>query len=63
VTVSSDQIWCADRARVISMAFGSGTRTLTITNFEGSFANGDWVMVIQINRSTGERVNLHYVKL
>jgi hypothetical protein len=53
VTVSSDQIWCADRARVISMAFGSGTRTLTITNFEGSFTNGDWVMVIQINRSTG----------
>jgi hypothetical protein len=52
-TISSDQVLCTDRARVISMTSGSSTRTLTINNFEGSFTYGDWVMVIQMHQNTG----------
>lgn len=52
-TISSNQVLCKDRARVISMTSGSSIRTLTLNNFEGSFSQGDWVMVIQMHQGTG----------
>ncbi len=54
-TITTDQIWCTARARIISMipTSGTGTRTVTLKNFEGSFTNDEWVMVIQMHQSSG----------
>ena len=51
-TVSSDQEWFTDRARVTAMISGSTTKTLTPGNFNCSFTQGDWVMVIQMHQSS-----------
>lgn len=51
--VNSDQLWCADRAKVVMMSTGTSVRQIAMENFEGSFSNGDWVMVIQMHQSTG----------
>ncbi|MDI1234316.1 MAG: T9SS type A sorting domain-containing protein [bacterium] len=47
-TITVDETWCSDRARVTGMTTGSTNRTLTLDNFEGSFSSGDWVMIIQM---------------
>ncbi len=52
-TIAADETWCSERARVTGMTTGSTSRTLTLDNFEGSFATGDWVMVIQMINDGG----------
>src|SRR5690606_5233783 len=52
-TITTSQTWCTDRARVTAMTSGTTTRTLTLENFEGSFTQGDWVMVIQMYQLNG----------
>ncbi len=45
--ISSNQTWGNDRARVTAVS-GTTTKTLYLSNVNGSFANGDWVIVIQM---------------
>jgi len=45
--ISSNQTWGDVRARVTSVS-GTAAKTLSISNVVGSFANGDWVIVIQM---------------
>lgn len=46
-TVTASQTWCTDRARITGET-GGLVKTLTITDFTGSFTQGDWVIVIQM---------------
>ena len=45
--INSSDIWGSDRARVTAVT-GVTTKTLTLSNLNGSFKNGDWVIVIQM---------------
>jgi hypothetical protein len=45
--INSNRTWGEVRARVTSVS-GATTKTLSISNVNGSFASGDWVIVIQM---------------
>lgn len=45
--INSSDVWGSDRARVTAVT-GTTTKNLTLLNLNGSFNNGDWVIVIQM---------------
>jgi len=47
-TVTSDETWCSDRARVTSATSSGSNYDLTLTDFDGSFTQDDWLMIIQM---------------
>jgi hypothetical protein len=47
-TVTSDETWCSDRARVTSATPSGSNYDLTLTDFDGSFTQDDWLMIIQM---------------